>query len=91
MRIRKKDLVLLSCLGGQQQLLTRGLWKDLLSSALESVGAESSSLAGHPPPVLCIVPARLRKGLTEATGQYSVYGGADWEVRVEGSSWIPRM
>lgn len=52
-------------------MLTSGLWNGLLSSALECVGAESSSLAGCPPPVCPIVLARLRQGLTEAKGQYS--------------------
>lgn len=72
-------------------MLISGLWKGLLSSTLESVGAGSNSLARCLLPVFSIVPARLRKGLTEAKGQYSVYGDVEWEVRVEGSSWFLRM
>lgn len=72
-------------------MLLSGLWKGLLSSTLESVGAESNSLAKCLPPVFSIVSARLRKGLTEAKGQYSVYGDVEWKGRVEGSSWFLRM
>lgn len=65
---KEERLDFIKLFGGPQQLLTSGLWNGLLSIALECDGAESSSLAGCPPPVFPIVLARLRQGRPKQRG-----------------------